>query len=492
MLLKVCATCAKQPDRRKCTWEDDFASVASHNARSSSTTLDWSHDGASIPPQTHSVQSRHSRDHSAVLPPGPGSHRPRIDSIEIVAPEIHEPPSAISATPNNPPSYASHSIHAIIGATVDEENAEGFFGTSSAGTFMQVVKRMVEQKLTGGQSVSPDSGRTQTSQTTIPRLVPDNASRQHQNDYALPTRRKADNLMAIYWTFVHTLYPYLDRRQMQEDYEKLWTGNGIISDDRSFMCLLNIIFALSTQLDSSIRAQERSRSSAVFYERARELLDLTERASVRSVVSYLLLGQYFQSTSEPQSCWVFVGLAIRTAQSLGLHLPGTSERVSDPKTREMLRKVWHGCVIMDRIVSMIYGRPCMIGPRTPSFVPFPRPLAEEEYLLLEPPLDNNQDTRVPSVIDFYTYSLKLYEILHDASFNLVSIDIEEHHLAEGIGERYLVRPPSGESHPSVFELEQRISAWEKTIPGYLKFSDGRPAVHPGSIFYRQAVVLHQR
>ena len=33
---------------------------------------------------------------------------------------------------------SGHSVHAIIGATLDEDIGEGYFGTSSAGTFMQV------------------------------------------------------------------------------------------------------------------------------------------------------------------------------------------------------------------------------------------------------------------------------------------------------------------------------------------------------------------
>ena len=352
---------------------------------------------------------------------------------------------------------------------------------------MQTVKRIVEQKLAGIQSVSPASSRTQPS---IPRLVPNDANRHPQHDYVLPTRRKANSLMAVYWRYVHTLYPYLDKGQIQDDYEKIWSGSGTISDDRSFMCLINTIFALSSQLDSSIAAEERSRSAAVFYTRARDLLDLTDRASVRSVVSYLLLGQYFQSTSEPQSCWVFVGLAIRLAQSLGLHLPGTSERVSDVKTREMLRKVWHGCILMDRTASMIYGRPTMIGPRTTTVMPLPVPLDEES--LSESAPQNMVQSRQPSVIDFYVLSLRLYEILHDMAFNLVSIDIEESSLTEGIGEKYLVRPTSSESHPSIFELEQRLSAWEKTIPEYLTMSSAPQASEAGSILHRQAVVLHQR
>lgn len=78
--------------------------------------------------------------------------------------------------------------------------------------------------------------------------------------------------MSIYWKYVHVLYPYLDKRQMQEDYEKLWKGNGSIVDERSYMCLVNIIFALSSQVEELTPIEERAQSAYVFYTRARELL----------------------------------------------------------------------------------------------------------------------------------------------------------------------------------------------------------------------------
>ena len=129
--------------------------------------------------------------------------------------ELRQDPSGVLAGPRR---HADHAVHAVIGATADEANEEGFFGASSAGSFMQLVKRMVEQKLMGGQSVSPDSARVQTN---VPRLVPNGVPRQHLNDYVLPTRTEANSLKAVYWQYVHTLYPYLDKVQMQQDYEEL-------------------------------------------------------------------------------------------------------------------------------------------------------------------------------------------------------------------------------------------------------------------------------
>ena len=297
--------------------------------------------------------------------------------------------------------------------------------------------------------------------------------------------------MAAYWEYVHVLYPYLDRAQMQEGYDNIWRGDGSVSDERSFLCLLNIIFALSSQIVGLTALEERERSATVFYLRARELLDVVETGSVHSVQSFLLLGQYFQSTNEPHSCWVFVGLGIRAAQSLGLHLPETSERVSDVRTRETLRKVWHGCILMDRVLSMTYGRPCMTGPRTAIAVPLPLAI-DEERLLPDPVLQHTVQAQRPSVIDFYISSLRLYEILHDVLFNFYAIDIQQSRPVDGLYDKYFGRSSSTEGHPSVFELERRLSRWENSIPDHLKIGNYPRGDGAEVVLYRQAVILHQR
>lgn len=376
-----------------------------------------------------------------------------------------------------------HFVHAIIGGVPDEHHTEGFFGSSSAGTFMQSVKRMVEEKLGG----TPQSGN----HNNVPLLVPGHNSRQMGADYVLPPRKKTDRLMASFWKYVYVLYPYLDKAQMEEDYERIWTRHGSISEERSFMCLLNIMLALSCQVEESIAPEERGRSADVFYRRARELLDVVETGSVRLVQSFLLLGQYFQSTNEPHPCWVFVGIGIRTAQSLGLHLPETSQRVSDKRTREILRKVWHGCVFMDRVLSMTYGRPCMIGPRTAR--PVPLPLSMDDELLSQGSVQQRtSEAQQPSLTDFYVFSLRLYEILYDILLTFYFTDVQQCQSKDGLYDEYFGSSSSSGGTWSVFELERRISSWENSVPDHLRIGNYRQDCDKGAVVYRQAIILHQR
>src|SRR4051812_20186335 len=112
---------------------------------------------------------------------------------------------------------------------------------------MQNVRKLVEQKLCGGSSsITP---LPSINQPNLPTMVPGNEVQHKHIDYILPSRKRADALMALYWRFVHELYPFLDKEQVRNDYEKIWSGEGSVSEERSFLCLLNIIFALTSQMD---------------------------------------------------------------------------------------------------------------------------------------------------------------------------------------------------------------------------------------------------
>lgn len=368
---------------------------------------------------------------------------------------------------------------------MDEDSREGFFGSSSAGTVMQSVQKMVQQTI-GGVSGQPSSQHVQTQ--NLP-ASGHKTMQQKPVDYILPSRRKADILTSLYWRYVHVLHPYLDKAQMQKDYENIWKADTPIVDERSYMCLMNVIFALCSQIDESTPIEERRQSAHVFYLRAKELLDIVDSGTVRSVQSFLMLAQYFQSTSEPHPCWIFTGLAIRTAQSLGLQMAETSERVTDIRTRELLRKVWHGCIFMDRAVSVTYGRPCMIGPRAASAVPLPLPLDEECFIsgsLQGQPIQAQQTFTV----EFYVISLKLYEILHDVIFNFYSVNMQPIQSTDGNEKSESL----DQGQHLVFEIECRLSRWKETLPERFRVGTGGkpPSDNAEATLYRQAVILQQR
>lgn len=168
--------------------------------------------------------------------------------------------------------------------------------------------------------------------------------------YVLPPRKAADAMLEVYWNEVHMLYPFLLPHRFMESYRRLWLSEGNDSGDRMMYCILNLIFAIICQVTKRESPSEKATAAEVYRRRATHLLqvNLIGRGSLEIIQALLLMGQYLQSTEWPHRCWVVIGLAIRISQGLALHLPRTTEGIPTQEDRELARRLWHGCIFMDR------------------------------------------------------------------------------------------------------------------------------------------------
>ena len=376
-------------------------------------------------------------------------------------------------------------VSAMVGAVLDSE--QGFYGGSSAASFVRQLKKAVDTKIKSPPTPSPST--TILDQVQLSMLAPDQINRPRANiNYVLPPRKVADALLDLYWVKVHTLYPFLDVQEATFAYQALWTGHGPGSDEPMFLCILNVIFALSCQLSDTIRPEQREASADVFFYRAREMLnfDMLQLGTFQSVQSFLLLSQYLQSTNDPHQCWLVVGIAIRTAQSLGLHLPETSAHVDSPRHRELIRKIWHGCVVMDRITSMVYGRPTMISKQSAAAVPLPLPI-DEEYLETGPPQGLLDPERKPAIMDFFIQTLGLYSLMNEILSNFYEPFAQENE--DDAYDLYFGYSSKREGRQSVIDLDRKLNLWNRRLPLHLRSRDD---TRGEGIFWRQSNILHSR
>lgn len=367
-----------------------------------------------------------------------------------------------------------------MGSLTDNSQSPDFFGGSSAGNFVSQIRKAVQRQMGNGNAPEP-SARSEE------QAWPSNTAKSNTTvetpDYVLPPRRKADQLMEIYWQTVHPFYPFLDKQETTHKYESLWTGKTNDGEDALFLCILNTIFALSCLLNEAVDPGDRQTSAHVFFCRCKELLDPWRLASLQTIQLYLMLGYYLQSTHEPHKCWLIIGSAIRTAQSLGLHLAETSLRIKSPRKREMFRKIWHGCVLMDSIVAMTFGRPSMIFTSVSLAVPYPLAIDEDRLPTNEgdavPPINQ------PSDLHFFIKTLELCKILQDVTNGLPSNYPQTVGSVEDIYDHYL------DNHLSLFETDRKLVIWEKTTPEHLRVEEKRfPDMWP--VYARQAIVLRHR
>ena len=66
-----------------------------------------------------------------------------------------------------------------------------------------------------------------------------------------------------------------------------------------------------------------------------------------------------QGTQRSVETWTIHGLAVKAALQLGLHSSTASGPFSTLE-REIRKRTWYGCVVLDRTLSMTFGRPATI------------------------------------------------------------------------------------------------------------------------------------
>ena len=178
----------------------------------------------------------------------------------------------------------------------------------------------------------------------------------------LPTRDMSDNLLSYYWQQSHPVFPVLHRPTFMASYEKMWISRRVGKTPETerdsitqtiFLASLNMVFAIGSHFTTLIYPQHRSRYGSDFYQNCRKLInfEILDGVQQSTIQLLLLMGVYLyyeQPSKAADRCWNVIGLAIRSAQGLGLHLDTLSEQLSSQLVREMRRRIWYCALLMDR------------------------------------------------------------------------------------------------------------------------------------------------
>jgi hypothetical protein len=218
---------------------------------------------------------------------------------------------------------------------------------------------------------------------------------------------------------------------------------------RTWLGLLNVILAMASSIDpsSSANAITRLERSSTFYERA---VTLCGKSSIKGasleLVQYLLLAsQYLQGTQKSSQTWTLHGLAVKGAFALGLHSNQASQRFS-PLENEIRKRTWFGCVLLDRVLSMTFGRPPSIPEehvRLPLPAPWP-PSNRPEFAMPE--------LQMPSML-FFSTSITLHKLIGMTLSRLYE---------QNLGDDAILA--EAELIPRIFELEQELTRWQSALP----------------------------
>ena len=201
------------------------------------------------------------------------------------------------------------------------------------------------------------------SNTRQPPVVTTNISsatrlRSSQTMALLPRRSSANEFVYCFFEHFQPIFPVVNHPDFERQYERLWTTPSqnedepttTDQDEAAFAATLNLVFAIGSRISSSVKPEERRIVPEDFYQRARDLYryDLLASSSFAVLQMLLLIALYLQATQRAAECWNSLGLAIRVAQSLGLHVDREKDCTSSPKQIQLKRQIWHLCVQLDR------------------------------------------------------------------------------------------------------------------------------------------------
>ncbi|KAJ9151385.1 Fungal specific transcription factor [Pleurostoma richardsiae] len=302
-------------------------------------------------------------------------------------------------------------------------------------------------------------------------------------EYVLPPRKQADHLVETYWSSMDPLFMFLDKPRFEHAYRGIFAGTPIDVDERIFVSTLNIIFALSAQVSESTAAEKREQLSSTYFHRAQELLHLTfwDTGSIELVHCLLLMGQYLQCTSRPQQTWMVVGFAVRIAQGLGLHRCEASTSASNIRDRQLIRRTWKACIIMDWTVAVTHGRPAIISPSVAS-------LAVRPGDPIELGEGNVGDENAERSSEYFAKALEIYEITYSIMLGFYFPAPMGRKPAERAD---LVHATQREENLSnAIQFDGSLTRWERSLPSHLSLD--RSGAFAGEVFHKQAVILRLR
>ncbi|VUC32435.1 unnamed protein product, partial [Clonostachys rosea] len=322
------------------------------------------------------------------------------------------------------------------------------------------------------------------------------------NHVVLPPRQVADAHLNNYWKHFYPFNPILHQASFQKRYlnlpitvilmfmlmrcgaryEEVWTGRVnhdaveiSVHSVRAFHALLNIIMALGClfpQLDDKNSITKTN--GGIFLERSQQLqLQASlDHASLTLVQANALTAQYLSTTGMVNRCWVTLGVAIRTAQGIGIHLDLPSESQAQRQER---RRTWWYCVQMDRVTGMVYGRPPMV--LWPTGVPHPD-IVDDNALSTEPcsaayPIQSVQISEQ----SYFIHSLQLSDILLDILNADKSLSRDKHLVNQDCNQ--------------LVELDSQLAKWKCQLPEILSF-DPQADISGDGPFRREATFLYSR
>ena len=192
----------------------------------------------------------------------------------------------------------------------------------------------------------------------------------------LPPYDFAKRLYAAQHMYIGTIFSFAEPKVFDKRLQSVYTHDPDFSDHEECLsyCQILLVLAYGQMYSVNQWAGYDGPPGFHYFMQALQILpDIHEEGSILFVEVLSLVGYYMQNLNRRDAAFLYIGLALRMAISLGLHQEFPDPNL-DEVTREHRRRVWWSVYSMDRILCVKSGNPITIadediGTSLPSRLP---------------------------------------------------------------------------------------------------------------------------
>ncbi|KAF8585649.1 hypothetical protein K439DRAFT_1409792 [Ramaria rubella] len=431
------------------------------------------------------------------------------------------PTPSLSATSSS--SSDDEEIASAVGQLSLNEDSQVRYHGQASGLHILGQSDRLDKRNEGGIWRFPKAGVWPRSVGRGPR---DQIAAEWEARARFPSAEVQNNMLELYFAYVHPVLPVMQKAQFwrefrgepDPDYQASPSpprsepvssdhaspgsnsnlGNG---ENRVPTLLLLAMYAIAARYTTTapLPPSEGDMWNAgdEYLDDAKRILNQTYASSRPSTCQALLLLSYREiGIGAMAQAWLYVGMAVRMAQDLGMHRSAdkwqrTGAELFSETERQVRKRIWFSCVIMDKYVSTYIGRPLSIFERDFD-TPYPNEDPAEEMELWQRhgsacPGEETLETEIFSayvpvathLISCFNASARLSGILSNIVETIYAV--HAHH----------------SRHAECTLLEQRLDKWYIELPDHLQFNYAAKATPPPHVltmhmqYWCSVLLLHR-
>lgn len=263
----------------------------------------------------------------------------------------------------------------------------------------------------------------------------------------LPPFEFAKRLYSAQRAYIGTIFSFLDDDEFYPRLERVYSRVPDPTDQEACLICCQVLLVLALGQMYSVNqwtGNDGPPGFSYFKSALKFLPDSHEDGSILFVEVLSYVGYYMQTLNRRDAAYLYLGLAMRMAISLGLHQEVTDQEL-DPHERERRRRVWWSTYSLDRLLSVTSGHPISIQ--------------DDDIDVLLPSPTEGENTHLPVTLRCYTSLSKILgrigeEIYRKRQKSGTNLGASVQNVMDSLSEWFRQIPP--ESRLQISDLDKEV------------------------------------